>query len=63
MGMEWITAGKMDAITLKSAETEGALPIETAVEYFNGLQVQPIKYLPRGIITKQNVDDYLPAQW
>lgn len=63
IGMELIQSGKADAITIKSAETDGALPIEAAVEFFNGLAVDPVKYLPRGIITKDNVTDYLPPQW
>lgn len=62
-GMELVESGRIDAMTIKSPETDGALPIEAAVEYFNGLDVQPVKYLPLGIITKENVRDYLPAQW
>lgn len=62
-GMEFVKRGRVHAITVKSAETEGALPIETAIEYFNGLEVPPIKYVPRGIITAATVEDYLPAQW
>ena len=62
-GMEGIRNGTLSVETMQSAESTGALPLVTAVEYFNGLDVQPIKYLPRRIITRKNVENYLPAQW
>jgi hypothetical protein len=63
IGMDFIQSGDVAAVTIKSAETEGALPIEAAVDYFNGLNIDPIRYLPSGIITMDNVESYLPPQW
>ena len=63
IGMDLVKAGKLHAINLQSAETDGALPIEIAVDFFNGQEIQPIKYLPKGIITKENVENYYPPQW
>ena len=63
IGMNFIRQGKLHAVNLQSAETDGALPMEVAVDYFNGLAVQPIRYLPKEIITIENVDSFLPPQW
>jgi ribose transport system substrate-binding protein len=61
--MDSVKEGKLHAVTLQSAETDGALPVEVAVDYFNGLEIQPIRYLPKKIITKENVDNFYPPQW
>jgi methyl-accepting chemotaxis protein/ABC-type sugar transport system substrate-binding protein len=62
-GMEYLKQGKVRALTYQSAETDGAIPIELTIDYFNGLSVAPIKYLPIRIITPENVQMFLPAQW
>lgn len=38
--------GKCHGIRWESAEADGAIAIETAVNWFNGLVVDPIRYLP-----------------
>ncbi len=63
IGMDLVSAGKIHAITLQSAETDGALPIDVAVDWFNGLEVAPIRYLPKHIITIDDVKNFYPAQW
>ena len=63
IGLDFVQQGKLHAINLQSAETDGALPVEVAIDYFNGLDIQPIRFMPKGIITRENVEDYLPAQW
>ena len=62
-GMELVRQGHVQAITYQSAEGDGALSIRVAAEYFNGLTVEPIRYLPQRIITKENVEQFTPAQW
>ncbi len=62
-GITGIRSGTLDVETMQSAESAGALPLETAFEYFNGLKPEPIKYLPKRIITLKNVESYFPAQW
>ena len=32
-------------------------------KYFAGMEVPPIGYLAQDIITKDNVDNFYPAQW
>ncbi len=58
-----VEAGKIQAINYQSAESDGAIAIEVAVDWFNGLDINPVRYLPMGIITKENVNKYYPAQW
>lgn len=65
VGMDLVKAGKIDAITFQSAEADGAIPVKVAADYFNGVDIGPNAafYLPQAVITPENVDDYLPAQW
>ncbi|MDC7233964.1 MAG: hypothetical protein PQJ58_12095, partial [Spirochaetales bacterium] len=65
VGMDLVKAGKIDAITFQSAEADGAVPVKVAADYFNGVDLGPnaAYYLPQAVITPENVDDYMPAQW
>ena len=64
VGMDFIKAGKLHGITYQSAEADGALPMKLAADWFNGKPIEkPVYYLPKMVITKENVDQYLPAQW
>ncbi|GEM_PF-1146804 len=58
-GIRMLKDGQLDAITFQSAELDGALPIQVAVDWFNGLIVPPIKYLPTHILTRDNVEDFM----
>jgi ABC-type sugar transport system substrate-binding protein/AraC-like DNA-binding protein len=58
-GMELVKAGDLLAITYQSAPADGALPMKIAVDWFNGLAIQPINYLPKYVITRESVDDFL----
>ncbi len=55
--------GCVHAITWQSAEADGALAMEMAVDWFSGIAVEPIRYLPMRLITKDNVSGFYPAQW
>ncbi len=65
VGMDLVKAGKIDAITFQSAEADGAVPIKVSADYFNGVDLgtNAAFYLPQAIITPNNVDNYMPAQW
>jgi len=58
-GMQLVKDGGLHAITFQSAQADGALAMKTAADWFAGLDVPPIVYLPRHIITRKNVDDFL----
>lgn len=62
-GMDSVKNGDALGITYQSAEGDGALALYTAVRWFNGEQLEPVSYLPRHIITKSDVDEFMPAQW
>ncbi|MHB1453815.1 MAG: sugar ABC transporter substrate-binding protein [Saccharofermentanales bacterium] len=63
VGMDAVKAGDCFAVTYQSAESDGAYPLKMAADWFNGITVEPVRYLPKQIIKKDNVDLYLPAQW
>ncbi len=65
VGMDLVAAGKLFAITYQSAEADGAIPIKVAADYFNGVELDTNAafYLPQAVITKDNVANYMPAQW
>lgn len=60
---ELVKAGKVHAITWQSAEADGALAMEMAIDWFNGIEIEPIRYLPMKIITASNVAEFYPSQW
>lgn len=62
-GMDSVKAGEALAVTYQSAEGDGALALYTAARWFNGEHLDPVIYLPKHIITKADVDQYMPAQW
>ncbi len=63
VGMDGVKAGNINAITYQSAEADGAVPVLMAADWFNGKEVEPVRYLPKHVITKDDVDNYMPAQW
>ena len=63
IGMDAVKAGDLAAITYQSAEADGAVALKAAADWFTGLSLEPVRYLPKHVITKADVDQYLPAQW
>jgi ribose transport system substrate-binding protein len=63
VGMDFIQAGTLHAITYQSAESDGAIAMQLAAEWFSGKEIPEVRYLPIRIITKDNVQEYLPPQW
>jgi two-component system response regulator YesN len=57
--MQLVKEGKLQAITFQSAQADGALPMKVAIDWFNGLSIEPINYLPKYIITRDNIDDFI----
>ncbi len=62
-GMDSVKAGDALAISYQSAEGDGALAVHSAARWFNGEQLDPVAYLPKHIITRKDVDEFMPAQW
>jgi ribose transport system substrate-binding protein len=63
VGMDALKAGTLHAITYQSAEADGAVALKMAVDWFNGLEIEPVRYLPKHIITSDDVNEFMPAQW
>lgn len=63
VGMDFINDGKLHSITYQSAEADGATPMKLAADWFSGKPIPPVRYLPIRIINKENVKEYMPAQW
>jgi ABC-type sugar transport system substrate-binding protein len=63
VSLDLMKAGKVHGIRWESAEADGAIALETAIDYFNGLDVPPIRYMPAKVIVDAEVDSYYPAQW
>ncbi|CEP69026.1 Periplasmic binding protein-like I [Moorella glycerini] len=63
VGMDLVKEGKIQAITYQTAEGDGAAAVKAAADWFNGKDVEPVRYLPKHIITKDDVDKFMPAQW
>lgn len=62
-GLEAVRDGEVLGITYQTAEGDGGLACFTAAQWFEGKDLPPVRYLPKHVITKKDVDDYLPAQW
>ena len=62
-GMDSILAGKALAVSYQPAEGDGAIAVHTAARWFNGETLDPVNYLPVHIITKEDVQEFMPAQW
>jgi ribose transport system substrate-binding protein len=58
-GMGLVKEGRLHAITFQPAQADGALAMKIAVDWFSGLDIQPINYLPKHIITRDNMDDFI----
>ena len=63
IGMDAVMAGDLYGVTYQSAEGDGAIAIKLAADWFNGLELDPMNYLPQHVITAADVDDFMPAQW
>ncbi len=62
-GMDSVKSGETLAITYQSAEGDGALAVHAAARWFQGETLDPVVYLPRHVITQEDVDQFMPAQW
>ena len=59
---DWrISLGLSPAMGSSSISSWG--PVARAVDWFNGLDIPPIRYLPMRVIAHSDVDSYFPAQW
>jgi len=61
-GLEFVKDGSLKAITYQSPVMDGMLAVRTAADWFNGLAVEPIRYLPARIVTAADADSFLDSR-
>ncbi|HVO38289.1 MAG TPA: substrate-binding domain-containing protein [Spirochaetia bacterium] len=59
VGLAFLQEGKAHALAWQSPAVDGALAMRVAVDWFSGLQVQPLRYLPKHIVTARDVSDFV----
>lgn len=63
VGMEALQSHELNAITYQSPEADGAIPMQLAAQWFSGEKIPEVQYLPKQLITVENVNQFLPPQW
>lgn len=58
-GLGMVRNGSLSAVTWQPPEVDGSTAVTIAADWFKGLRVEPITYLPVCIITRENVDSFL----
>ena len=52
------------AVVLAEIDNDAAaLAVDSAARWFSGEKIDPVNYLPKHIITIEDVEDFMPAQW
>ena len=63
VGMDLLSEGELHAITYQTAEGDGALAVQAAANWFNGVELPNRINLPQHIITEADVAEFYPPQW
>ena len=63
VGMDNIKAGSLFAVTYQNPEQDGAVAVKTAADWFNGLEIPPVVYMPKHVITAKDVEQFMPGSW
>lgn len=63
VGMESIKAGALFAVTYQNPEQDGAVAVKTAADWFNGLAIPPVVYMPKRVLTGADVENFMPGSW
>jgi len=63
IGMDALKEGSVYAITMQSANSDGAVAAQVGADWFNGKEIKPVTFLKTHIITMQDVEQFYPAQW
>jgi ABC-type sugar transport system substrate-binding protein/AraC-like DNA-binding protein len=61
-GLEFVKDGTLKAVTYQSPVMDGMLAVRTAADWFSGLAVEPIRYLPLSIVTAAEADSYIESR-
>ena len=63
IALNYVKEGKLACATNQPPMQDGALPIQLAAKWFNGEELPTAIFMAPSVITKDNVENFLPAQW
>lgn len=63
VSMKLINEGIYHCCTLQSSALDGVLAMWNAARWFNGETIPPVSFIPSDIITKHNINKYMPPEW
>ncbi len=58
-GLQLLKSRSLAILSYQSPELDGSLPVQVAADWFSGLSVDPMIYLPVRILTAQRVEHFL----
>lgn len=58
-GLKLIKAGTLHALAFQAPSIDATVAMQTVIDWFDGLRVETVRYLPIYIVTSQTVDDLL----
>lgn len=61
--LDYVQGGQLLACTNQPPMQDGALAVEIAAKWLSGEQVAPVTFMAPHVITKDNVSQYMPAQY
>lgn len=61
--LTYVQNGELTCCTNQPPMQDGALPVLLAAKWFNGETLDQVVFMEPGIISADNVETYLPAQW
>ena len=60
-GLELLQQGNMYALAYQSAAVDGTIAMQTIIDWFEGVPLEPVRYLPKYIIRREEAPDFLEA--
>lgn len=59
LGIELILEGKLKATAYQSPLVDGEIAMQTIIDWFEGVPIEPVRYLPKHIITEKDASEFL----
>ncbi len=60
-GLELLDRGKLKALSYQSAAVDGSVAMENIVDWFEGVPVEPVRYLPKCIAKPEEAREFMEA--
>ena len=62
LGLELIVKGQLQAAAYQSPLIDGEIAMQTVIDWFDGVPVEAVRYLPKHIITKDDALEFLDIE-